>query len=48
MKTRSGPSPLALKAIRDSFHDINRYPDGAGYYLKKALAEKLSASESDK
>ncbi len=41
-----GPSPSALKAIRDSFHDINRYPDGAGYYLKKALSEKLSASES--
>ena len=41
-----GPSPAALKAIRDSFHDINRYPDGAGYYLKKVLAKKLSASES--
>ncbi len=40
-----GPSPLALEAIRDSFHDINRYPDGSGYYLKKALAEKLSVSE---
>lgn len=42
----AGPSPLALKAIRDSFPDINRYPDGAGYYLKKALAKKLSVSES--
>jgi len=41
-----GPSPAALKAIRDSIHDINRYPDGAGYYLKKALAKKLSAGES--
>ncbi|MFZ2196937.1 MAG: histidinol-phosphate transaminase [Thermodesulfovibrionales bacterium] len=41
-----GPSPAALKAIRDSIHDINRYPDGAGYYLKKALAKKLSAIES--
>ena len=41
-----GPSPLALETIRDSFHDINRYPDGAGYYLKKVLAEKLSASGS--
>jgi len=40
-----GPSPAALKAIRDSIHDINRYPDGAGYYLKKVLAKKLSASE---
>jgi histidinol-phosphate aminotransferase len=40
-----GPSPAALEAIRDS-HDINRYPDGACYYLKKALAKKLSATES--
>lgn len=38
-----GPSPAALNVIRDSFRDINRYPDGAGYYLKKGLAEKLSA-----
>ncbi|PKL52094.1 MAG: histidinol-phosphate transaminase [Nitrospira bacterium HGW-Nitrospira-1] len=41
-----GPSPKALEAIKNSLSDINRYPDGAGYYLKKALAEKLSASES--
>ena len=42
-----GPSPAALKAIKDSFFDINRYPDGAGYYLKKALAEKLNVSEDE-
>lgn len=42
----AGPSPKALEAIKGSFSDINRYPDGAGYYLKKVLAEKLSASES--
>jgi len=38
-----GPSPKALEAIKGAFSDINRYPDGAGYYLKKVLAEKLSA-----
>ncbi len=42
----SGPSPKALEAIKGAFSDINRYPDGAGYYLRKALAEKLSAGES--
>lgn len=41
----AGPSPKALEAIKGAFSDINRYPDGAGYYLRKALAEKLSASE---
>jgi histidinol-phosphate aminotransferase len=41
-----GPSPKALEAIRSSFSDINRYPDGAGYYLKKVLAEKLSTGEA--
>lgn len=39
-----GPSPEALKAIKDSFSDLNRYPDGAGYYLKNALSEMLSIS----
>jgi len=42
-----GPSPKALEAIKASFSDINRYPDGAGYYLKKVLAEKLSVSEDE-
>lgn len=42
-----GPSPEALKAIKDSFSDLNRYPDGAGYYLKNALSERLSVSPEE-
>ncbi|GAB4482960.1 MAG: histidinol-phosphate transaminase [Thermodesulfovibrionales bacterium] len=42
-----GPSPRALGAIRDAFGDLNRYPDGAGYYLKQALARKLSVAEDE-
>jgi histidinol-phosphate aminotransferase len=42
-----GPSPEALKAIRGSFDDLNRYPDGAGFYLKKALSETLAVSEEE-
>ena len=42
-----GPSPEALKAIGNSFADLNRYPDGAGYYLKKALSETLSVGEEE-
>lgn len=43
-----GPSPLAIKAIKNSLRSskglmrLSRYPDGSGYYLKSALAEMLS------
>lgn len=36
-----GPSPKALRAIKRALSGINRYPDGACYYLKDALANKL-------
>ncbi len=42
-----GPSPRALRAVRDSMADLNRYPDGAGYYLKGALSDALSVSEDE-
>jgi histidinol-phosphate aminotransferase len=40
-----GPSPKALDAVRECLKtggELNRYPDGGGYYLKNALSEKLS------
>jgi histidinol-phosphate aminotransferase len=48
-----GPSRLALKAIVDnltnsnSSNGLNRYPDGSGYYIKKALSGKLSVIEDE-
>jgi len=36
-----GPSPRAVSAIKRSVLDINRYPDGECFYLKKALAKKF-------
>ncbi|MBM4129075.1 MAG: aminotransferase class I/II-fold pyridoxal phosphate-dependent enzyme, partial [Nitrospira sp.] len=48
-----GPSPLALRALRETLmgqnlsSSFNRYPDGSGYYLKKALSEKLSVSDEE-
>jgi len=42
-----GPSPKALKAVRDSNDDLNRYPDGTGYYLKNVLARLLSVSDDE-
>jgi histidinol-phosphate aminotransferase len=32
-----GPSPLALKAVKTCLKDLNRYPDGSGFYLKQEL-----------
>lgn len=42
-----GPAPAAIHAIKESFADINRYPDGSGFYLKRALAEKLDVSDEE-
>lgn len=41
-----GPSPLALNLIRGKLQDVSRYPDGGGFELKRALAEKLTVSAS--
>ena len=38
-----GPSPKALAAIQAELADLTRYPDGAGFELKKALCNKLSS-----
>ncbi|MEK9714163.1 MAG: histidinol-phosphate transaminase, partial [Thalassolituus sp.] len=37
-----GPSPKALEAIKAELAELTRYPDGAGFVLKKTLSEKLS------
>jgi histidinol-phosphate aminotransferase len=42
-----GPSPEALKAAAGCLEDLNRYPDGSGYYLKQALSVALSVSEEE-
>jgi histidinol-phosphate aminotransferase len=39
-----GPSPRALDAARAALPDIARYPDGNGFRLKAALAERLCVS----
>lgn len=35
-----GPSPKAVAAVQQALSELHRYPDGSGYYLKRALAEK--------
>lgn len=35
-----GSSPLAIKAMKEAINEIELYPDGSGFSLKKALATK--------
>jgi histidinol-phosphate aminotransferase len=41
-----GPSPKALEALSGRLGSLNRYPDGGGFYLKKALSEALGVEPS--
>ena len=40
----SGPSPLAVEAIRRSLVDLNFYPEDSGHYLRMKLSEKLGVA----
>ncbi|MEW6353892.1 MAG: histidinol-phosphate transaminase [Pseudomonadota bacterium] len=39
-----GPSPLALRAAQACLREAARYPDGNGFALKSALAQKLNVA----
>lgn len=39
-----GPSPKAVKALRDRLDQLHLYPDGDCFYLKNGLAQKLGVS----
>jgi histidinol-phosphate aminotransferase len=39
-----GPSPRAVEAIRRAAADVHRYPDGASFRLRAALAERLGVA----
>ncbi|MDM7914720.1 MAG: histidinol-phosphate transaminase [Candidatus Eisenbacteria bacterium] len=36
-----GASPRALEAIRKALAEVHRYPDGGGFYLRQALADRF-------
>src|ERR1700688_3565291 len=36
-----GPSPKAIEAMRAALENAHLYPDGSGFYLRKAVAAKL-------
>lgn len=39
-----GPSPKALQAMRVALENAHLYPDGSGFYLRKATAAKLAVA----
>ncbi len=41
-----GPSPKAMRAVRENLKNIHRYPDGNAYYLREKLAGKFGLSMS--
>ncbi len=44
MKTRLGPSPMAMDAIRSVLDNMHRYPDDGGHELIHRLATQLSVA----
>lgn len=41
------PSPLVVQALKKNLKVLNRYPDGGGFYLKKALSNKMGLKMSN-
>ena len=39
-----GPSPRVVEAIAKHAGNVNRYPDGGCFYLRKVLSEKLGVT----
>ena len=39
-----GPSPKALAVLNEAAKTLNRYPDGGGHYLRRALADRWKVS----
>jgi len=42
-----GPSPKALIAMREMLERANFYPDGGGYYLREAIAQKFGFARAN-
>ncbi len=40
-----GPSPRAVAAVREALEGVHRYPDGASFALRAALAPRLGIAE---
>lgn len=40
-----GPSPKAIKAMAEALEGLHRYPDGAGFGLRQALAQRYGLAQ---
>ncbi len=43
----SGPSPKALAAMQTALLETHLYPDGSGYALKQAIAQKFNVAQDE-
>jgi len=42
-----GPSPKAVRAIKDGLQNLHRYPDGSCFYLAQSLAAKIGVKPEE-
>jgi len=42
-----GPSPMAVRAVRENLKNLHRYPDANAYYLREKLAGKFGRPMSE-
>src|SRR4051812_45596228 len=42
-----GPSPAAINAMRNALSEAQLYPDGSGFYLRKAIADQLGVASEN-
>lgn len=42
-----GPSPKAIEAIQANLGNLHRYPDGSGYYLTEAIADRFEVQPEE-
>jgi histidinol-phosphate aminotransferase len=42
-----GPSPKAVRVLRKALNDLNRYPDGTAYFLKKDLSKSIGVTPDE-
>ncbi|HEY4283811.1 MAG TPA: histidinol-phosphate transaminase [Chthoniobacterales bacterium] len=42
-----GPSPAAIAAMRSVLRDVHLYPDGSGFYLRQAIADRVQLAREN-
>ena len=42
-----GPSPKAMKAIRQAVEDLHRYPNGGSYHLHESISKRFDVKSEN-